>query len=120
VIVSSRASAPAADVQVASEVAEILDRRGALKHPPVTLAVSDATALAIAGLFRSESVPGKVLERFFRTGVCESEELIQAVEIEQAFASPEGHAALYCLLGWVRSQVHRRSAATTAAHHAHI
>jgi hypothetical protein len=110
VIVSSRASAPAADVQVASEIGEILDRRGALKHPPVTLAISDAVALAIAGLFRSESVPGKVLDRFFRTGAADSDELIQAVQIEQAFASPEGHAALYCLIGWVRAQVHRRSA----------
>jgi hypothetical protein len=109
VIVSSRASAPAADVQVASEVADILDRRGALKHPPVTLAVSDAVALAIAGLFRSASVPGKVLDRFYRTGAGDSDELIQAVQIEQAFASPEGHAALYCLIGWVRAQVHRRS-----------
>jgi hypothetical protein len=109
VIVSSRASAPAADVQVASEVADILDRRGALKHPPVSLSVSDAVALAIAGLFRSESVPGKVLDRFYRTGAADSDELIQAVQIEQAFASPEGHAALYCLIGWVRAQVHRRS-----------
>jgi hypothetical protein len=109
VIVSSRASAPAADVQVASEVADILDRRGALKHPPVSLSVSDAVALAIAGLFRSESVPGKVLDRFYRTGAADSDELIQAVQIEQAFASPEGHAALYCLIGWVRAQVHRRA-----------
>lgn len=108
-IVSSRASAPAADVQVASEVADILDRRGALKHPPVSLSVSDAVALAIAGLFRSESVPGKVLDRFYRTGAADSDELIQAVQIEQAFASPEGHAALYCLIGWVRAQVHRRA-----------
>ena len=109
-IVSSRASAPAADIQMATEVSEVLDRRGALKHPPVTLTVSDATALAIAGLFRSNSVPGMVLDRFFRTGAGDSDELVQAVQIEQAFASPEGHAALYCLIGWVRAQVHLRSA----------
>jgi hypothetical protein len=109
VIVSSRASAPAADVQVAAEVAEILDRRGALKHPPVTLTVSDSVALAIAGLFRSNSISGAVLDRFFRTGTVDSDDLIQAVEIEQTFASPEGHAALYCLSLWVRAQLHRRS-----------
>ena len=107
-IVSSKASAPAADVQMAAEVAEILDRRGALKHPPVGLVVSDAVALAIAGLFRSDSISGRVLERFYRTGAADSDELLQAVEVEQAFASPEGHAALHCLAGWVRAQVYRR------------
>jgi hypothetical protein len=108
VIVSSKASAPAADVQMAAEVAEILDRRGALKHPPVGLVVSDAVALAIAGLFRSDSISGRLLERFYRTGSVDSDELLQAVEVEQAFASPEGHAALHCLAGWVRAQVYRR------------
>jgi hypothetical protein len=115
VIVSSRATAPAADVQVAAEVAEILDRRGALKHPPVTLSVSDAVALAIAGLFRSASISGAVLDRFFRTGVADSDELMRAIEIEQTFASPEGHAALYCLATWVRAQIHRRSGDDAAA-----
>jgi hypothetical protein len=109
VIVSSRSSSPAADVQLNSEVAEILDRRGALKHPPVTLAVSDAVALAIAGLFRSDSISGRVLDRFYRSGAAESDELLHAIEIEQTFASPEGHAALYCLALWVRAQIHRRS-----------
>jgi hypothetical protein len=108
VIVTSRATAPAADVQLMAEVAEILDRRGALKHPPVSLAVSDAVALAIAGLFRSASLSGAVLDRFYRTGAADSDELLQAIEIEQTFASPEGHAALYCLATWVRAQVHRR------------
>ena len=109
-IVSSRATSPAADVQLNAEVAEILDRRGALKHPPVSLAVSDAVALAIAGLFRSDSISGRVLEKFYRSGTADSDELLHAIEIEQTFASPEGHAALYCLLLWVRAQVHRRSA----------
>jgi hypothetical protein len=109
VIVSSRASAPAADVQVAAEVAGVLERRGAMKHPPVTLAVSDAVALAIAGLFRSESISGRTLDHFHRTGSADSDQLLHAVEIEQAFASPEGHAALHCLRGWVRAQIHRRT-----------
>ena len=108
-IVSSRASSPAADVQVAGEVAEILDRRGALKHPPASLSVSDAVALAIAGLFRSASISGAVLDRFYRTGAADSDELMQAIEIEQTFASPEGHAALYCLIGWVRAQVYAQA-----------
>jgi hypothetical protein len=115
VIVSSRASSPAADVQLNAEVAEILDRRGALKHPPVTLAVSDAVALAIAGVFRSDSISGRVLEKFYRSGVAESDELLQAIEIEQTFASPEGHAALYCLATWVRAQMHRRTADARSA-----
>jgi len=107
VIVCARATAPAADVQIANEVSEVLDRRGALRQPPVTLAVSDAVALAIAGLFRSNSLSGQVLDRFFRTGSTDSSELIEAAEIEQIFASPEGHAALYCLIGWARAKAHR-------------
>ncbi len=35
-------------------------------------------------------------------------ELIAAAEFEQGYASPEGYAALYCLILWVRAQVHRR------------
>lgn len=105
-IVSSRASIPAGDMVVAAEVSNVLERRGALKHPPVTLAVSDAVALGIAGLFRSETDSGQVLRRFFRNGSVDSAELLEAARAEQEFASPEGHAALYCLIGWVHSQVH--------------
>ena len=108
-IVSCRVSAPAADVQLNAEVSEILDRRGALKHPPTSLAVSDAVALAIAGLFRSDSISGRALGRFYRTGSADSDALLEAIEIEQRFASPEGHAALYCLALWVRAQVQRRA-----------
>jgi hypothetical protein len=114
VIVSSRATSPAADVQLNAEVAEILDRRGALKHPPVTLAVSDAVALAIAGLFRSDSISGRALDKFYRSGMADSDDLLHAIEIEQTFASPEGHAALYCLGLWVRAKVHRRSSAAVS------
>jgi multimeric flavodoxin WrbA len=110
VIVKARIGSPAVDGQVAAEMAQVLDRRGALKHPPVTLAVSDAVALAIAGVFRNASQSGQVLDRFYRTGSTESAELIEAAQLEQVFASPEGHAALYCLIGWVRAQVHLRSA----------
>jgi hypothetical protein len=94
-------------MQVAVEISEILDRRGALKNPAVTLAVSDAVALGIAGLLRSPTPAGKVLDRFYRTGEIDSEELIEAARTEQGYASPEGHAALYCLIGWVRGRVHR-------------
>ena len=108
-IVKARIGPPAADGQVGTEVAQVLDRRGALKHPPVSLAVSDAVAVAIAGIFRNAAHSGQVLERFYRTGSADSAELIEAVRVEQVFASPEGHAALYCLIGWVRAQVHART-----------
>jgi hypothetical protein len=97
------------DVQLVSEVSQVLDRRGALKHPPVTLAVSDAVALAIAGLFRSATDSGQVLGKFFRNGSGDSTELIEAAQAEQGYATPEGHAALHCLIGWVRAQVHLKS-----------
>jgi hypothetical protein len=104
--VRARIGSPVVDGQIAAEVAQVLDRRGALKHPPVSLAVSDAVAIAIAGLFKNSSQSGQVLDRFFRTGVADSAELIEAAKVEQVFASPEGHAALYCLIGWVRAQMH--------------
>ena len=47
-----------------------------------------------------------MLDRFYRTGTAHSTELMEAAQLEQIFASPEGHAALYCLIGWVRAQVH--------------
>jgi hypothetical protein len=107
VIVSNKALA-AGDLAVAAEVSDVLERRGALKHPPVTLAVSDATALGIAGLFRSPTAPGRVMERFYRKGAVDSTGLLQAARSEQQFTSPEGPAALYCLIGWVHSKVHAR------------
>jgi hypothetical protein len=109
VIVKARIGSPAADGQVAAEVAQVLDRRGALAHPPVSLAVSDAVAVAIAGIFRNAAQSGQVLDRFYRTGSADSAELIEAAQMEQVFVSPEGHAALYCLIGWVRARVHAGS-----------
>jgi hypothetical protein len=94
-------------MQIAVEVSDVLERRAALKHPAVTLAVSDAVALGIAGLFRSPTPSGQVLDRFYRTGEVDSAELIEAARTEQGYASPEGHAALYCLIGWVRGRLHR-------------
>lgn len=107
--VNARVGPPASDEQLIAEVAQVLDRRGALKHPPVSLAISDPVALGIAGLFRSPTPSGQVLERFFRHGVGESQELIEAAQLEQGYASAEGHAALHCLIGWVRAQVHQRT-----------
>jgi hypothetical protein len=107
VIVSCRTSVPASDLVVAAEVSRILEKRSALKHPPVSLAVSDAVALGIAGILRSETESGKVLDRFFRLGSIDSAQLLEAARAEQGYASPEGHAALYCLIGWVHSQVHQ-------------
>lgn len=105
-IVSCRTTVPASDLVVTAEVSRILEKRSALKHPPASLAVSDAVALGIAGILRSRTESGQVLGRFFRLGTIDSAELLEAARIEQGFASPEGHAALYCLIGWVHSQVH--------------
>lgn len=106
-IVSCRATAPAPDSQVVAEISDVLDRRGALKHPPVTLAVSDAVALGIAGLMASATPAGLVLGRFYRSGSIDSADLLEAARTEQGYASPEGHAALHCLIGWVHARVHR-------------
>ena len=91
-----------------TEVQTLLGRRAEMKHPPASLAVSDSVALGIAHLYSSASQTGQVLERFVRTGSAESRALIAAAEFEQGYASPEGYAALYCLILWVRAQVHRR------------
>ena len=79
-----------------------------MKHAPVTVAVSDAVALGIAAIFSSPTDSGQVLERFYRRGAIDSNALLEAIQFEQGYASPEGHAALYCLAGWVRAQVHNR------------
>jgi hypothetical protein len=105
-IISSKASLHAGDLAVAAEITDVLQRRGELRHPPTSLAVSDAVALGIAGLFRSESDSGRVMQRFYRSGSADSDELIEAARVEQVFASPEGHAALYCLIGWARARVY--------------
>jgi hypothetical protein len=77
-----------------------------MKHAPVTVAVSDAVALGIAAIFSSPTPAGQVMERFYRRGAIDSGELIEAAQFEQGYASAEGHAALYCLIGWARAQVH--------------
>jgi hypothetical protein len=91
---------------VLSEVTEVLDHRGAVERASVTTAVSDRVALGIATMFRSPTPSGQVLERFARTGVADSTDLLEAARVEQGFASAEGHAALYCLIGWVNKQLH--------------
>jgi len=112
VIVRSAARTPAHDAQIAREVTITLERRAAMANPPVTLAVSDAVALGIAAQFRSATATGQVLDHFLRTGVIDSDELIQAARFEQGYASPEGHAALHCLIGWARSRAARQFAAS--------
>lgn len=105
----------ASDAQVYSEVAQLLDRRAALKHPPVSLAVSDSVALGIARLFRSTSLSGEVLDRFAAGGTVDSQELVEAARFEQGFASAEGYAALRCLVMWVHHQEYRREQRRTQA-----
>jgi hypothetical protein len=96
---------PADEIQVAREVSAILERRAAMSNPPASLAISNAVALGIAGLFRSPTPSGRVMDRFFLTGSADSDDLIEAARFEQGYASPEGHAALHCLIGWVNSRV---------------
>lgn len=98
---------PATDAQVHSEVAQLLDRRAAMKHPPYSLTVSDPVALGIARLFRSPSLSGEVLDRFAAGRSVDSEELVAAARFEQGYASPEGFAALRCLVLWVHDRTHR-------------
>jgi hypothetical protein len=57
--------------------------------------------LGIADIFRGPTATGQVMDYFVRTRVIDSRELTQAARFEQDYASPEGHAALYCLIGWV-------------------
>jgi hypothetical protein len=105
-MISCRSTAPSPDGVIAAEVSDVLERRSALKHPPVTMAVSDAVALGIAAIFASDTPSGEVLRRFYRHGRIDSDELLEAARIEQGYASPEGHAALYCLIGWVHARVY--------------
>jgi hypothetical protein len=107
VIVRSAAPTPADDSQIAREVSATLERRAAMNNPPVSMAVSDAVALGVAAQFRSPTATGQVMDRFVRTGSIDDDELIQAARFEQGYASPEGHAALYCLIGWARGRAHR-------------
>lgn len=106
-LIRSTARTPAAESQVAREVSTVLERRAAMAAPPVTVAVTDAVAVGIAGAFRSPTATGQVMDCFVRTGSIDSDELIRAAEFEQGYASPEGHAALYCLIGWARSRASR-------------
>jgi hypothetical protein len=108
VLLSCRATSPAPESQILAEMQQVLDRRGAMKHAPVTVAISDAVALGIAGFFASPTQSGQIMDRFYRRGSTDSHELLEAVRFEQGYASPEGHAALHCLAGWVRAQVHAR------------
>lgn len=108
-IITCRTKSPTPELQVAAEVSQVLDRRAALKHPPVTLTVSDATALGIADIFRGPTPSGQVLDRFYRNGKIDHLELIDAARTEQDYATAEGHAALYCLIGWVHGRLRAES-----------
>ena len=105
-IISCTTRGAAPEPVVGREVSTLLQKRAALADPPVTLAVTDDVALGIAELFRSPTESGQVMERFCRTGSIEADELIEAARFEQGYATQEGHAALYCLIGWARSRLH--------------
>ena len=106
-IISCRTAIAARDFAVMSEVRDVLARRAATSRPPDSVAVSDAVALGIAAIFTSRTPSGQVLESFHRTGTAESDELIDAARTEQGYASGEGHAVLYCLIGWVQARLAR-------------
>ena len=106
---------PATDVQVCSEVAQLLDRRAAMAHPPFSLAVSDSVALGVARQFRSTSLTGEVLDRFAAGGTVGSDELVEAARFEQGNSSAEGYAALRCLVLWVHDKTHRSEARRSQA-----
>ena len=94
--------------QIAAGVQQVLDRRASMARAPVTLAVSDAVALGIAGMFVSRTESGQLLDRFSRGEAVGTFELLEAVRFEQGYASPEDHAALYCLAGWVQAHLHKQ------------
>jgi hypothetical protein len=92
-------------------IQQVLDRRASMADAPVSVAVSDAVALGIAGMFVSRTESGQLLERFSRGDAVGTFELLEAVTFEQGYASPEGHAALYCLAGWVRAHLYKQGRA---------
>jgi hypothetical protein len=109
-IITCRTTSPAPESVVFREVASVLEKRGQLGDAPVSLAVSDAVALGVATLFTSSTLSGQVMGRFASTGRADSDELIEAARFEQGYTTPEGHAALHCLIGWARSRVHSSAA----------
>jgi hypothetical protein len=105
--ISCRATLPATDIEIATAVQQLLDRRGSMAHAPVSLTLPDNVAAGIAGYFGSATASGQLLQRFSRGGEVDSGEMLDAIRFEQGYASPEGHAALYCLAGWIAAQVHK-------------
>ncbi|RFU21506.1 hypothetical protein [Geodermatophilus marinus] len=104
-IITARTTRAAGEGQVFREVARVLDRRSAFEHPPVDLTVSDGVALGIACLFRNAATSGRVLDRFHTYGSVDAHALIAAARLEQGFASPEGYAALRCLVLWAQARM---------------
>ena len=99
---------PATESQIAAGIQQVLENRASMANAPVSIAVSDAVALGIDGMFVSGTDSGQLLERFHRGDAVGTYELLEAVTFEQGYASPEGHAALYCLAGWVRAHLQKQ------------
>lgn len=114
-IIACRGPVPATDAMVAANVSDVLHRRAALSNPPLSLVITDAVALGIAHQFHGPTPAGRVLERFRRGDAVESSELIEAAEQEKGFASPEGYAALHCLVTWVHGRVQRARSRTLSS-----
>ena len=103
-IVTARDVRPADDSRIASEVSSVLERRAAIAEPPASLVISDAVALGVAGTFAGPTESGRVMRHFHRRGCIDGHALVAAARFEQGYATPEGHAALFCLIAWVRSR----------------
>ena len=105
--ISCRTTVPASELEITTAVHQLLDRRGSMAHPPVSLTIPDSVAVGIAASFASATDSGQLLGRFCRGGDVDSAEMLEAISFEQGYASPEGHAALHCLSGWVAARVHK-------------
>ena len=102
------ARVPATESQMLAGIQQVLEKRASMAKAPVSVAVSDSVALGIAGMFVNPTESGQVLARFHRGDAVGTFELLEAVTFEQGYASPEGHAALYCLAGWVKAHLQKQ------------
>lgn len=113
-IITCRGPVPATDAQLAANVSDVLRRRAAVPNPPLSLVVTDAVALGIAHQFHGPTPAGRLMERFRRGDAVESDDLIEAAEQEKSFTTPEGYAALHCLITWVHGRVQRSSSLSSS------
>lgn len=105
-LVRSRTPTPATESQRATDVSATLERRAAMSNPPGSIAVPPAAAVAIAGLFHRPTPSARRWTAFTSPARPTARSSSRAARVEQGYASPEGYAALYCLIVWVNSRLH--------------